>query len=76
MVYVDADGAVVTDAAQAVAGEIVEHLGDGTARRGAWFRIEEVELDWLPVRESTFLLWVLAFLAVVWFGIGVVLHVT
>jgi hypothetical protein len=35
-----------------------------------WFRIEEKESSWLPVRESAFLLWVLAFLVGVWFGIG------
>lgn len=75
-VYVDADGSVVADAGKAVSGEIVDALADGTQRRRAWFRVEEVELDWLPVRESAFLLWVLAFLAAVWFCIGVVLHFT
>jgi hypothetical protein len=34
-----------------------------------WFRIEEVEISWLPVSESAFLLWVLALLLAVWFGI-------
>jgi len=75
VVYIDADGAVVTDPAQAVRGEIVEDEG-GSRRTRAWFRIEEVELDWLPVRESALLLWVLAFLAAVWLVIGVVLHLT
>ncbi len=37
--------------------------------RRVWFRIEEVEISWLPVRESAFLLWVLALLLTVWFGI-------
>ena len=74
VVYRDESGAVVTDPAQAASGEI---LGDADgARRRAWFRIEEVEFDWLPVRESAFLLWVLAFLAAVWLAIGVVLHFT
>jgi hypothetical protein len=35
-----------------------------------WFRVEEVELSWLPVRESAFLLWVLVLLLAVWFGLG------
>jgi hypothetical protein len=38
-----------------------------------WFRIEEVEISWLPVRESAFLLWVLVLLLGVWFAIGAVL---
>jgi hypothetical protein len=75
-VYVDADGAVVTNPAHAVGGEIVEDDGRGNEQRRTWFRIEEVELDWLPVRESAFLLWVLALLASVWLVIGVVLHFT
>jgi hypothetical protein len=74
-VYRDASGAVVADPADAVGGEIVEDP-DGTAHARAWFRIHEVELDWLPVRESAFLLWVLALLAGVWLAIGLVLHFT
>jgi hypothetical protein len=73
-VYIDADGAVVTDPAQAVQGEIIEDDGSGSTRRRTWFRIEEVELDWLPVREFAFLLWVLAFLVAVWLVIGVLLY--
>jgi hypothetical protein len=38
-----------------------------------WFRIEEVEISWLPVRESAFLLWVLVLLLGVWFAIGAAL---
>ena len=75
-VYLDADGAVVTNPAHAARGEIVEDDGAGNERRRAWFRIEEVELDWLPVPESAFLLWVLALLAAVWLAIGVVLYFT
>lgn len=37
------------------------------------FRIEEVEISWLPVNESAFLLWVLVLLLVAWVGIGVAL---
>jgi hypothetical protein len=76
VVYFDADGAVVTDPAQAVRGEIVESGGRGDRRTRAWFRIEEVELNWLPVRESAFLLWVLAFLATVWVVSVAILHFT
>lgn len=36
-------------------------------------RIEEVEISWLPVSESAFLLWVLVFLIALWLGIGVAL---
>ena len=76
VVYFGADGTVVTDPAEAVRGEIVE-IGAGAKReKRAWFRIEEVELSWLPVRESTFLLWVLAFLAIVWVVTLVVLYAT
>jgi hypothetical protein len=66
VVYFDAQGAIVTDPAQAVRGEIVETGAGGEPQRRTWFRIDEVELRWLPVRESTFLLWVLAFLATIW----------
>jgi hypothetical protein len=75
VVYRDASGAVVADAAEAVSGEIVEEA-EGTQRHRAWFRIQEVELDWLPIRESAFLLWILALLAAVWLAIGLVLHFT
>jgi hypothetical protein len=75
VVYRDTSGAVVADPAEAAGGDIVEE-GDGTVRHHAWFRIQEVELDWLPIRESAFLLWVLAVLAAVWLAIGVVLHFT
>ena len=37
------------------------------------FRIEQVEISWLPVSESAFLLWVLAVLLVAWLGIGAAL---
>jgi hypothetical protein len=38
-----------------------------------WFRVEQVEVRWLPVSESAFLLWVLVLLLVAWLGIGVAL---
>jgi hypothetical protein len=40
------------------------------ALRPAKLRVEQVEVKWLPVSESAFLLWVLAMLLVVWLGIG------
>jgi hypothetical protein len=43
------------------------------APRRIWFRVEQVEIHWLPVSESAFLLWVLALLLVAWLGIGVAL---
>jgi hypothetical protein len=41
--------------------------------RRVWFRVEEVEISWLPVGESAFLLWVLVLLLACWLGIGVAL---
>jgi hypothetical protein len=38
-----------------------------------WFRVEEVEISWLPVGEAAFLLWVLAALVAVWLGMAAVL---
>lgn len=38
-----------------------------------WFRVEQVEIKWLPVSESAFLLWVLVVLLAVWLGIAVAL---
>jgi hypothetical protein len=40
-----------------------------TPLRRVWVRIEEVEISWLPIGESAFLLWVLALLLLAWFGI-------
>ena len=36
------------------------------APRRVWFHVEDVELKWLPLSETAFLLWVLAGLVVVW----------
>lgn len=52
-------------------------MSDARSKRApapkAWFRVEEVEISWLPVSESAFLLWVLVFLIALWLGIGVAL---
>ena len=37
------------------------------------FKVEEVEISWLPIGEAAFLLWVLAVLVAVWVGVAVVL---
>jgi hypothetical protein len=42
-------------------------------RETVWFRVEQVEISWLPVSESAFLLWVLVLLIVAWVGIGLAL---
>jgi hypothetical protein len=47
--------------------------GIEAAPRRVWFRIEEVEISWLPVGEAAFLLWVLVLLVVVWLGLAVAL---
>jgi hypothetical protein len=43
------------------------------APRRVWFRVEEVEVRWLPVGEVAFLLWVLVLLLAAWLGVGVAL---
>ena len=43
------------------------------SERRFWFRIEQVEISWLPVSEAAFLLWVLVLLVAVWCGIVVAL---
>jgi hypothetical protein len=40
-----------------------------------WFRVEEVEIRWLPCGETAFLLWVLVALLAAWLLIGVALGV-
>lgn len=52
-------------------------MSDARSKRApapkAWFRVEEVEISWLPVSEGAFLLWVLAVLVAVWVGVAVAL---
>jgi hypothetical protein len=69
---VDAEGNRTDDPSKAVRGEVVSQDAQGRARR-TWFLFEEVEIRWLPVSESAFLLWVLAALFGVWLVIGVLL---
>ncbi len=70
--YLDAEGNRTDDPAKAVRGEFVEYDGTGRPRRRAWFFLDEVDIKWLPVSESAFLLWVLALLLLLWLVIGVV----
>jgi hypothetical protein len=71
--FVDAEGKPTDDARRAVAGELVQYDARSKRARRAWFRIEHVEVRWLPFSESAFLLWVLVLLLAVWLGIGVAL---
>ena len=41
--------------------------------RRIWFHLEEVQLSWLRISETAFLLWVLAGLVLVWLIAAVLL---
>ena len=69
---VDEQGRRTDDPARAVRGEIVGVDSAGRIRR-AWFFTSQAKLDWLPVNESAFLLWVLVGLLGVWLLIGLAL---
>jgi hypothetical protein len=70
-VYFDAEGNRTEDPAEAVRGEVVEHDPKAGRTRRTWFFIREVEIKWLPVSESAFLLWVLLALLAIWVLIGI-----
>jgi len=40
--------------------------------RRVWFHVEEVELKWLRISETAFLLWVLAGLVLAWLVVALV----
>ena len=42
------------------------------APRRFWFHIEDVELKWLRISETAFLLWVLAGLVLAWLVVALV----
>jgi hypothetical protein len=69
---VDEQGRRTDDPARAVRGEIVDVDASGRTRR-VWFLTSQAKLDWLPVEESAFLLWVLVGLLGLWLLIGVAL---
>jgi hypothetical protein len=71
--FVDAEGKPTDEARRAVRGELVQYDARSKRVRRAWFRVEQVEVRWLPVSEGAFLLWVLVLLLAVWLGIGVAL---
>jgi hypothetical protein len=71
--FVDAEGKPTDEARRAVRGELVQYDARSKRVRRAWFRVEQVEVSWLPVSEGAFLLWVLVLLLAVWLGIGVAL---
>jgi hypothetical protein len=52
-----------------------ETLERPETRRRVWFHVQDVELKWLPVSETAFLLWVLAGLVLVWLVVALVLVV-
>jgi hypothetical protein len=70
--YVDAGGNPTDDPRTAVQGEILGRDEESVPKR-TWFLLDEVQIKWLPMSESAFLLWVLLALVVVWVGIAVVL---
>ena len=49
------------------------HEQTPVTERRLWFRVEEVQIRWLPVGEAAFLLWVLVVLLVAWLLVGVAL---
>jgi hypothetical protein len=69
--YFDAEGNRNENPAEAVRSEILEHDPRAGRTRRTWSFIEEVELEWLPVSESAFLLWVLLGLLLTWVLIGI-----
>jgi hypothetical protein len=73
VVLLDARGNPTADAAEAVRGEVVDHDEAAGQVRRTWFFIDEVEIGWLPVSESAFLLWVLGLFLVIWLVIGLAL---
>jgi len=62
----------VTRKRAAARGEILEPPEAREGRR-FWFQVEDVQLKWLPLGETAFLLWVLAALVLVWLVVALVL---
>jgi len=56
-----------------VARKFAQLLERPDGRRRIWFHVEDVELKWLPIGETAFLLWVLAGLVLVWLVVAFVL---
>jgi hypothetical protein len=62
----------VTRKRAAARGEILETPEARDGRR-FWFQLEDVQVKWLPLSETAFLLWVLAGLVLVWLVVALVL---
>lgn len=73
-VHLDAEGQPTADPASAVRGEIVDYDSGGQPTRRISFLVRDSNIEWLPVSEPAFLLWVLVLLALVWAVIGLVLR--
>ncbi len=56
----------------AARGELLEPPEAREGRR-LWFQLEDVQVKWLPLSETAFLLWVLAGLVLVWLVVALVL---
>lgn len=65
----DEQGRRTDDPARAARGEIVD-VDSAGGRRRSWFVAGQAKLDWLPVSESAFLLWVLVGLLGFWLLLG------
>ena len=70
---VDADGNPTDDPDRVVGGELVEYDPESKRTRRTWFRLEQVEIRWLPVSEPAFRLCGLVAVLAVWLAIGVAL---
>jgi len=55
-----------------VRGELLEPPEAREGRR-LWFQLEDVQVKWLPLSETAFLLWVLAGLVLIWLVVALVL---
>jgi hypothetical protein len=69
-ILLDAEGNRTDDPAKAERGELAGRDEQDRSPRTRFF-FDEVEIKWLPVSESAFLLWVLAGLLGAWLLIGV-----
>jgi hypothetical protein len=62
----------VTRKRAAARGEALEPPEAREGRR-LWFQLEDVQVKWLPLGETAFLLWVLAGLVLIWLVVALVL---
>ena len=53
-------------------GDLLEPPEAREGRR-LWFQLEDVQVKWLPLSETAFLLWVLAGLVLIWLVVALVL---